>query len=128
MSEGQAPVGEFTPGEMLPSPADPRLTSRLPRASGEPDAIYAKRLAAAGIAVLVTSEQLRDVPTYRAIKARATSEGKPMIHPVSSADLATMPAGYPVDQHRFRLARLAWERNGGLGDMPHPKDFAPPAA
>jgi hypothetical protein len=129
MSDETTPVSEFSPGEVVTSPADPRLTARLPRAAGEPDTVYAKRLAAAGIALVVTSEEMQHGPTYKAVKARAIAAGKPLVHPLTDAEAAMLPPERPeLDYRSFRDALRKYEREGSIGPRPDPRSFIRPAA
>ncbi len=89
----------FRPGEMIPEDGFTRFVPYFPRLTGESDAAYAARLEAVGLAVVITSEDARDIATYRGLVTEAVTRKLPiamLTSPISDdpgdVDLATREA------------------------------------
>jgi hypothetical protein len=68
----------FKPGEHIPEVAFNRFEQFLPRLEHELDEHYARRLEAAGLAILIRSDDMRDSASYRATIAQAEDAGLPL--------------------------------------------------
>jgi hypothetical protein len=102
----------FVPGELVVDDQFDRFRQFLPRVDGEADAAYADRLEKAGLALVITSDQAHDFPTYKRLMAEAAERGIPLAgisrpapRPPTADDLAARDAS--------KTAALAAAHNRG---------------
>lgn len=91
----------FAPGTAVLARDFSRFEPYLARQNEETDAAYAARLDRAGLAVVVTSEGVRDMVTYRARIDEAKARGVPLAH------LTVAPLGPPPFDEAAREAQKA---------------------
>jgi hypothetical protein len=68
----------FKAGETVPDTEFDRFERFLPRLPGEPDKQYAARLEDKGLAFILTSEGMRNIPEFKATRDAARDAGVPL--------------------------------------------------
>ena len=69
----------FRPGELVINSEYGRFNKYLPRAEAETDETYARRMEHAGLAVVITSDELRNFAAFRAATTDATQRELPVM-------------------------------------------------
>lgn len=98
----------FKPGEQVNDAEFARFERFFPRNEGEDAGAYATRLTAMGAVVKVTSDEARDVITFRGLLAAATEKRVPLA--LLTAPIPTLPDETDAQREAAKVAALAAAR------------------